>query len=59
MNENRGGGGLFNGALGQLKGPLAAEEPQGAKFSPLERKFYPAPSFVLQNKNKNKINKIK
>ena len=26
------GGVLFNGAFGQLKGPLAAEEPQGAKI---------------------------
>ena len=34
-----GGGGAFYGAFGQLKGPMAAEEPQGAKIHYWGRNF--------------------
>ena len=69
-----GGGCLFNGTFGKLKGPLATEEPPTRKLKGHSRpekfslqvvnfrcseNFVPAPTFLLQNKNKNKINQIK
>ena len=61
-----GGGGVVYGAFGQLKGPLGSQRATGGeslaigeKISLLERKFCPTTAFILQNKKKSKINKIK
>ena len=41
------GGWPFYRAFGQLKGPQAAEEPQGRRFR-YYSEIYPSPAFILQ-----------
>ena len=57
--ENGGGGLPFYRAFGQLKGPQAAEEPQGRKFRYYNKIYALHQHLSCKNKNKNKIIKIK